>query len=332
MALPVNVRATAWSLVLVAAVVATAVATLTMGRLGIPLAELPGALLENPGGKTGFVLDRLRGPRLVVAIGSGAALGISGTLFQTVTRNPLGSPDVIGLGAGAGAGVVLTSLLWPGVVPVPVGAMGGAGLAMALVYLSTGRGFASPSRLVIAGIGIAAMAGAVTQYVVSTVLRDHGMQLTAYLTGSIAAVSWEHARTIGLVLAVVVPLGLVLAPRLRLVEMGDELADSLGARTRATRVGAVVVSVVAAAGAVCVAGPIAFVALTAPQIARRLTGSSSAGTVSSALTGALVMVVADLVVQQAPWADGLPVGVLTGAIGGAYLGYLLIHERKKGRI
>ena len=331
-AIPVTGRAVVWCAVVVAAIAVTGVATLTMGRLGIALADLPGALMHNPGGKTGFVLDRLRGPRFVVALGAGAALGISGALFQTVTRNPLGSPDVIGLGAGAGAGAVLTGLLWPGVVPVWVGALAGAGIAMALVYASTGRGFSSPGRLIVAGIAVAAMASAVTQYVVSVVLRDHGLQLTAYLTGSISAVSWDHARTIALVLVVVLPAALLLVPRLRLVEMGDELADALGARSRRVRGWAVAVSIIAAAGAVAVAGPIAFVALTAPQIARRATRAPGAGVVSAALTGALIMVVADLVAQQAPWAQGLPVGVLTGAVGGAYLGYLLVLEWKKGRI
>ncbi len=331
-ALPVNRRAVGWCVLVVVAVLAVGVATLTTGRLGIPLTELPGALVSHPDGKVGFVLERLRGPRLVVAIGVGAALGISGALFQTVTRNPLGSPDVIGLGAGAGAGAALASLLWPGTVPVPLGALAGAAVAMLLVHLATGSGFSSPGRVIVAGIGVAAMAGAVTQYVVATVLRDQATQLSAYLTGTISASSWADARTVGLALLLVVPASLLLAERLRLIEMGDELADSLGGQARRTRAAAIVVSIVAAAAAVTVAGPIAFVALTAPQVARRGTGSTGAGVVASALTGSLIMVVADLVVQQAPWADGLPVGILTGAVGGAYLGYLLVREWTKGRM
>ncbi|VTR75318.1 FecCD family ABC transporter permease [Cellulomonas hominis] len=332
LALPVDPRALVWGGVLVLALLAAGVATLTLGRLGIPLADLPGTLLHDPGGKAGFVLHRLRGPRLVVSAGVGAALGLSGALFQTVTRNPLGSPDVIGLGAGAGAGAALAALLWPGVVPVPLGALAGAGVAMLLVALATGTGFGSPGRVIVAGIGVAAMASAVTQYVVSTVLRDQAAQLAAYLTGSVAAASWADARLIGLALLVVLPLALVLSDRLRLIEMGDELADTLGGQARRTRALAIVVAVLAAAAAATVAGPIAFVALTAPQVARRLTGSAGAGVLAAAVTGALIMVVADLVVQQAPWADGLPVGILTGAVGGAYLGFLLLAEWRKGRM
>ncbi len=331
-ALPVRRRPLLWSAVLALTVLAAGAATLTMGRLGIPLADLPAALAGDVDGKSAFVLERLRGPRLVVAIGVGAAFGISGALFQTVTRNPLGSPDVIGLGAGAGAGAALAGLLWPGVVPVPVGALAGAGAAMALVHLATGSGFSSPGRVIVAGIGVAAMSGAVTQYVVATMLRDHATQLSAYLTGSIAAADRADARALGVALLVVVPAALALSERLRLIELGDELADSLGGRARRTRAAAIVVSVVAAAAAVTVAGPVAFVALTAPQIARRLTGSAGAGVVAAALTGSLVMVLADLVVQQAPWAEGLPVGILTGAVGGAYLGYLLVREWTKGRM
>ncbi|HEY0188194.1 MAG TPA: iron chelate uptake ABC transporter family permease subunit [Cellulomonas sp.] len=331
-ALPVRRRTVLWCAVLVLATAVAGAATLSMGRLGIPLADLPTALAGDVDGTAAFVLQRLRGPRLVVAIEVGAALGISGALFQTVTRNPLGSPDVIGLGAGAGAGAALASLLWPGVVPVPVGALAGAGVAMVLVHLATGSGFSSPGRVIVAGIGVAAMAGAVTQYVVATVLRDQATQLSAYLTGSIATVDTDDVRLLGLALLVVLPAALALSERLRLIELGDELADSLGGQARRTRAIAIVVSVVAAAAAVTVAGPVAFVALTAPQIARRLTGSAGAGVVAAALTGALVMVLADLVVQQAPWADGLPVGILTGAVGGAYLGYLLLREWTKGRM
>ncbi len=123
---------------------AAAVATLTWGRLGLDPADLPAALLGDAQGKDRFVFNRLRGPRLTVAIGVGAALGLSGALFQSVTRNPLGSPDVIGLSAGAGAGAAICALMFPGTVPVALGALIGAVAAMALVYVSTGTGFRNP--------------------------------------------------------------------------------------------------------------------------------------------------------------------------------------------
>ncbi|ONK09840.1 Ferric enterobactin transport system permease protein FepG [Streptomyces sp. MP131-18] len=332
LALPVNVRAVVIGLLTLLLLLAAAVATLSMGRLGIPLADVAGAVFGGADGKEEFVLERLRGPRLVVGIATGAALGLSGALFQSVTRNPLGSPDVIGLGAGAGAGAAVAALMLPGTLPVPVGAVAGAALAMALVYVSTGTGFRSPGRLIVAGIGVATMATAFTQYVVYAVERDRATALTAYLNGSLAARSWDDATTIWVVLLVVAPLAALLAGRLHIAEMGDELAAALGAEPQRTRALAVVLSIVLSAGAVSVAGPVAFIALTAPQIARRLTGGSGAHLTLSALIGALLLVLADLAAQQLPFSDNLPVGIYTMALGGIYLGYLLMREWRKGRL
>ncbi|MFJ8233227.1 FecCD family ABC transporter permease [Streptomyces sp. NPDC094448] len=311
---------------------AAAVATLSMGRLGIPLAELGTALGGGAEGRDAFVLERLRGPRLVVAVGTGVALGLSGALFQSATRNPLGSPDVIGVAAGAGAGAAMAALFLPGTLPVPAGALLGAVLAMVLVYVSTGTGFRNPARLVVAGIGVAAICQAMTQYVVYAMERDNASALTAYINGSLSSRSWEDATTIGLVLlAAVVPLALLARP-LGAAEMGDDIAQGLGAEPRRTKSLAVVVAIVLAAGAVAVAGPIAFIALTAPQVAKRLTRLPGPHLVLSGLTGALLLVLADLCAQQLPLFDNLPVGIYTMAIGGAYLGLLLVQERRRGRL
>ncbi|CAL9347598.1 Vitamin B12 import system permease protein BtuC [Streptomyces sp. enrichment culture] len=331
-ALPVRGRSVLIAVALVVLILGTAVATLTMGRLGIAPGRLPEALLGGASGKEAFVLERLRGPRLVVGVGTGAALGLSGALFQSVTRNPLGSPDVIGLGAGAGAGAAVAALFFPGVLPVPVGALAGAAAAMVLVYVSTGTGFRNPGRLIVAGIGVAAIALAFTQYVVYVMEREAATVLAAYVNGSLAARAWHHAGTIWLVLAVAVPLTVLIARRLDISEMGDELANGLGAEPKNTRVAAVVLSVVLSAGAVSVAGPISFIALTAPQIARRLTGGTGAHLTLSALMGALLLAVADLAAQQLPTAASLPVGIYTMALGGIYLGYLLVREWQRKRL
>ncbi|MFB6818449.1 FecCD family ABC transporter permease [Streptomyces sp. NPDC056347] len=329
-ALPVRRVSVLTALVLLTLLAAGAVATLSLGRLGIALADLPGALAGGAEGKDAFVLDRLRGPRLTVAVGTGAALGLSGALFQSVTRNPLGSPDVIGLASGAGAGAAIAALLFPGTVPVAMGALFGAAAAMVLVYVSTGTGFRNPARLVIAGIGVAAIGTAITQYVVYAMERDRAAVLTAYVNGSLSARSWTDATTIWLVLFAVAPPAALLSRRLDIGEMGDDIADALGARPRSTKTVAVVLAIVLSAGAVSVAGPIAFVALTAPQIARRLTRLAGPHLALSALTGALLLVLADLCAQQLTFFDNLPVGVYTMAVGGVYLGRLLIREWRRG--
>ncbi|MFF2053239.1 iron chelate uptake ABC transporter family permease subunit [Leifsonia sp. NPDC058194] len=316
---------------LIAVLLVAAAATLTLGRLGIPLADLPSALLTGSTGKTAFVLERLRGPRLLAAAGVGAALGLAGALFQTVTRNPLGSPDMVGLASGAGAGVALCTLFAPA-VPPSVGAVAGGAVALGIVWIATGRGFASPGRVLVAGIGVTAMAAAVTQYAVSVALRDQGSQLAAYLVGSLNSTGVADVAVIALTLAVVVPAAAVLRHRIAVLELGDDVADALGAAAARTRTGAIVVSLVAASGAVAVAGPIAFVALTAPPIARMLTRRSGAELTVSALAGALVLVLADLAVQQVSVLSGLPVGVLTAAVGGGYLGVLLVSRLRRGRL
>ncbi len=331
-ALPLHRRSLVVGLLILVLLLAAAVATLSLGRLGVPLTQLP-AVLSGRGEATHlFALERLRGPRLSVAVGTGVALGLAGALFQSVTRNPLGSPDVIGLGAGAGAGAALAALMFPGIVPVPLGALAGAALAVVVVAAVTGTGLRDPGRLIVAGIGVAAMAQAFTQFVVSVMARDKASVLAAYVNGSLGARSWEHSTTIWLTLALAVPLVVALAGPITVNEMGDELADSLGARAANSRTAAVVLSVVLSAAAVSVAGPIAFVSLTAPQIARRLSGAPGPNLALSGLVGALLLVSADLAVQHAPLAEGLPVGVLTLAIGGVYLGYLLIREWRKGRL
>lgn len=330
---PARRRASLLGLVLLALLAGTALATLSMGRLGVAPADLPAGIAEvvtgEAQGRASFVLGHLRGPRLLVALGAGAALGASGALFQSVTRNPLGSPDVIGVSAGAGAGAAFVGLLLPGATSIVLGSVAGAALAVGLVAVSTGTGLADPMRMILAGIGVSAMAYAFTQYVVHVVARDKASALSAYLNGSLNARGWDQVATIWLVLALAaVPLALLSIP-LGLTEMGDEVAASLGVHAGAVRRRAVLLSVLLAGGAVAVAGPIAFVALTAPHVTRCLARSAKPLLGLSAVTGALLLCVADLATQQVPLLDGLPVGILTLAIGGVYLGVLLVGEWKK---
>lgn len=327
--LPWRVRS-GWVLAgLTALVLALGLATLAWGPMGAGPTELLAALRGEAEATTLFVLERLRGPRVLTAVGAGVALGLAGALFQCVTRNPLGSPDVIGLGAGAGAGVAVSTLWWPGVVPAPVGAVLGAGLAVAVVWWSTGMGFASPARVIITGIGVFAMATAVTHYVVAVALRDSAHDLAAYLVGSLGTRNMGHVLIIAVSMVVLIPLVFLVSRRLLLMDLGDELAESLGARATATRTWAILLAVLLAAAAVSVAGPVAFVALTAPHIARKLTRAPGPNLTVSAAVGAFILVSADLLVQQMPGLDGLPVGIVTAGAGGLYLGYLLLLEFRR---
>lgn len=309
-----------------------AVLSLTLGDLGIPPTELPAALTGGATGVERFALEALRGPRLLVALGAGAAFAVSGALFQTVTRNPLGSPDVIGLTAGAGAGAAAASLLWAGTVPVPVGAALGALGCAVLVHVATGHGFASPAHLILAGIAVSAMAVALTQYVVLVGRRNQSLELAGYLVGSLSARTWTNVAVCWAGLLALVPVALALARRVELLELGDDLAEALGVSTRHTRFWAVAVAIGLATAAVAVSGPIAFVALTAPHVTKRLVRAPGLHVVLSALTGALLLALADLLVQQAPVVTDLPVGVVTAGLGGGYLGWLLVREWRRGTL
>ena len=313
---------------LVVAVLA-ALVTLTLGELVIPLSELPAVVAGNGTRIQDWVLWTTRLPRLLVGAGAGAALAVSGAMFQSVTRNPLGSPDVIGLGAGAAAGAAAAGLVWPGVVPVPVGAVVGAFVAVAVVWFGSGSGFSRPQRLVVVGIAVGAMALAFVQLALARASREDAMVMAQWLNGSLAARTWADVRLIVAALVVLVPLALLLTRSLQVVEMGDEAATAVGVRTDRTRTRAVLVAVLLTAAAVSVCGPIAFVALTAPQIARRLTRSSGPGLVAAACTGAAVLVVADLVAQYAVPDQQLPVGIVTAGLGGIYLAFLLVREWRR---
>lgn len=303
--------------------------TLMAGELGITPRALSAYLNGSASKNVTFVLEKVRGPRVLTAALAGAAFGLAGALFQNVTRNPLGSPDVIGLSSGAGAGVALTSLYATG-LPTPVGALAGAFLAIAAVGLATGSGYSDVSRLIIAGIAVAAMGTAITQFVVSATLRDQAARLAGYLVGSLNARNFTHVAIVAGALVASAPILLLLASRLTMMEFGDELATSMGAPARPTRNIAIVLSAFLAAMGVCAVGPIAFVSLMSPHAARMLSRTPGPQLTGSALVGAVLLLLADLAVQQIPLLSGLPTGVVTAGFGGLFLGYLLVNEFKKG--
>jgi iron complex transport system permease protein len=329
-AIRVNRRAVVVCLGALLATAVLALVTIAVGELGITPAELPAVLAGEGSRAQEWVLWSNRAPRIGVAALAGAAFGVAGSLFQSVTRNPLGSPDVIGLGAGAAAGAAAATLVWPGVLPAPVGALLGAGLAVGAVLLGAGRGVRAPFRMVVVGIAIGAMSLAFVQLALARATAEEAQQVAAWLNGSLLSRNAGHVATIGVALVVLLPCALALTRRLQLVEMGDDAATALGVDPGRTRTLAIAVGVALTAAAVSVCGPVAFIALTAPQIARRLTGSTGPGMAAAACTGAVLLVGADLLAQHAPWGVQYPVGVLTALLGGTYLAYLLVREWRKG--
>ena len=287
-----------------------------------------------PGASFIVMQDKL--PRAVVGAMIGTAFGLAGALFQTMLRNPLASPDVIGISYGASAGAVVAIVIFGAAgVAVSGAAMAGALAVAALIYaLSSGgaaRGNAAGNRLVLAGVGIAAALQAVVSFLMTRADIRTAADALVWLNGSLNSANWDRAGILFLALGVLLPAVAVIAGPLRILELGDDTAASLGIRVNAARLALVVVAVTLAAVATAAAGPVSFVAFLAGPIARRFTGKASLP--ASALVGALIVLAADyFAANVAPLLLGgtvLPVGVVTGALGAPFLLWLLVTANRK---
>ncbi|MFG2940072.1 FecCD family ABC transporter permease [Streptomyces sp. NPDC048282] len=276
-----------------------------------------------------LIVNELRAPRIVVGALVGVCLGLGGALVQTVTRNPLASPDVIGVGHGAAAATVLALATGAVASPsaMPLVSVGGGLVAAALVYALAWRHGMQPARFVLTGVGIGVALSAIVQLNLTDSELDAAEQVKLWLTGSLNGRGWAQAGPLAVVLVLTLP-GLVWAGRAaRPLGLDPETAAGLGVRVDRVRLGLTALGVVLAATATGAAGPIGFVALTAPQLARRLTRTPQLPLVCSALTGAVVLVTADLVARTLVPPLEIPVGALTSLVGGPYLLYLLGRRR-----
>jgi iron-siderophore transport system permease protein len=312
---------------LVAALLALLVLSVGTGEFSIPPSEVVETLLGGGDRSTRFVIETLRLPRALTGILVGAALGSSGAIFQSITRNPLGSPDVVGFVQGASAGAVLEIVvLGGGTFAIAAGAVVGGVATAILVYVLAYRGGVQGYRMVLIGIGIAAMLVAVTDYLLTRSTLEQAQAANVWLTGSLNGRGWEHVRPVGVALAVLLPAVALLARQLRTLELGDDVARALGVSIERSRLALIFVAVLLTAVATASTGPVIFVALAAPQIARRLTRASGPGVGCAALMGAALLLGADFASERAFGPTQLPVGVMTGVGGGLYLIWLLRRE------
>jgi iron complex transport system permease protein len=307
------------------ALVTAAIGVVALGTGSLPLG--PGRVLAALFDPDAAPADRLvvvdwRLPRLLFGVVCGAALGVSGAIFQSLTRNPLGSPDVIGFSSGsyAGASAVLLALGSTGYYTVAGGALIGGAASALLVYVLAYRHGLHPFRLIIVGIAVGAFLSSVTSAMLLSVSPEKAMLAATWGAGSLSDLGFDQ---LGPVTAVFVPLmvcAVLVARPLGQLELGDDTAAALGVDARRTRLAATVTGVALTALVTACAGPIAFVALAAPQIAQRLTRTAGrVGVLSAALTGAAVLVASDHLAQRLQ----LPVGVVTVSVGGLYLAWLL---------
>jgi iron complex transport system permease protein len=277
-----------------------------------------------------YFVQEHRAPRALAAVLVGAALGVSGAIFQSLSANPLGSPDVIGFTVGSATGALLQIVIFSAdPLAIACGAvLGGFGTAFA-VYLLAWRQGMTGFRLVLVGIGVAAVLQGVNALLIVRASLATAQAAAQWLAGSFNATTWAETLLVLIAVVVLVPFALLLARPLQAMAMGDELATTLGVRVERRRLELVAVGVALVSLAVAAAGPIAFVALAAPQLSRRLTRTSGIGIISAAGMGGLLVLVSDIAAQRVFAPTQLPVGAVSGSLGGIYLIWLLAREWKR---
>ncbi|MDQ0643892.1 FecCD family ABC transporter permease [Microbacterium murale] len=321
-----------------------AVATIVLGVVLFALAAValmfgnsfytPGEIIRVMLGETvpgaSFTVGELRLPRTALAILAGFAFGIAGVTFQTLLRNPLASPDIIGITEGASAaavvGIVVLGLSGPAVSGM---ALGGALITAIAIYLLSNKGGFSGIRLILIGIGVAAMLQSVVSYVLSRA-ADWDIQMAMrWITGSLNNAAWDDVIPLAIASVVILPFLFSQARALGMLQLGDDSASGLGVRVTATRLMFILGAVALLAFATAGTGPIAFVAFMAGPIAARITGPGANLLLPSAFVGAVLVLGGDLIGQFA-FDARYPVGVITGVLGAPYLIYLLIRTNRSG--
>nr|WP_237518847.1 iron chelate uptake ABC transporter family permease subunit [Streptomyces sp. SID5910] len=315
-----------------AVLVALALWAFTLGSYPLTLGDLADVVTGSAGSGVRKIVLEWRAPRIVAAVLFGAALALGGAVFQSLTRNPLGSPDVIGFTTGSYTGVVLALLAGAtSYSALAAGALAGGLLTALAVYLLAFRRGVQGFRLIIVGIAVGALLSSVNTWFSVKADVDTALRAAVWNAGSLATVDWTAIGMAAVVLALVALAAPVAQRRMRRLELGDDTAAMLGVPVERTKLLLVLLGVTATAVVTAAAGPIAFVALAAPQIARRLTGhGTSVDLAGSALVGAVLLLGADIAAQHAVPGVLLPTGAVTVCAGGAYLLVLLVRESRRG--
>jgi len=306
------------------------IVSLWTGTVSVSLWDtLRAAVGIDTGTGADFIVGQLRAPRVYTAALVGGLLAASGALMQSIARNPLASPDLLGISAGAAAGAVACIYLTQTTSSLALApwAVLGALIAAGLVITLGSRGRLEPFRMIIAGIGIDFVATAIITLLLVKIPQDVVPQAYSWIVGSTAARTWQHVAIGTASCLVIVPIALFMARRLRVLEMGDDLAAGLGLRPGRLRFVALATAAVAAGLAAALVGPIAFIALVAPAIARRLTRSPGITVAASVLVGVVLTVAADLAARELLGSVQLPVGLYTALIGGPYLIFLIVRSK-----
>jgi iron complex transport system permease protein len=331
LSLRLETRAVAVNLLLLVLLTGLSLWSISAGDFPIAPGDVVATLLGQGTGPNEFIVFGLRLPRLLTGIAVGMALGLSGAIFQSLARNPLASPDIIGFNPGAALGAVTMVVVFgaSGVL-VALGALGGGLTTAAFVYLLALRDGVSPLRLVLVGIGLGYFAWAGVDFLMTRSDIFEAAAAQVWLTGSLNARVWTDVWVVGLGVLILAPVALMLQPALDRLELGEDTAAALGVGVGRTRLAAALIGTLLAACAVAAAGPLTFVALASAPIARRMADTAGVALVTSALVGAAIVIVGDLAGRLAFAPMQLPVGVFTAILGAPYLLWLLATQIRKG--
>ncbi|MEU5878987.1 iron chelate uptake ABC transporter family permease subunit [Spirillospora sp. NPDC047279] len=301
------------------------------GDFPVPPADVVPALWGSGDFATLFAVRELRLPRAMVALLCGLAFGAAGAIFQSVTRNPLASPDMLGITQGAGAAVAAGLVLGVGggLSTQSLGLIGALAAGLAMYLLAWNRG-TTGYRIVLVGIGISWMCTSLTAYLVSRTETYQAQKILGWIVGNLNDRGWPQARPLALALLVLLPAVLLLGRLQRTLLLGDEVAGGLGTPVQRTRLALLLCGSALAAFATAAAGPVLFVALAAPQIAQRLARTPAPPVTAAALTGAAIVLVSDLISQRLLSDMVLPVGVVTGVLGAPFLLWQLARTNRAG--
>jgi iron complex transport system permease protein len=315
------------TLLLVPSLVSMCVVHLASGQVAIPLTDVGRALLFGTAIPGEVVLEVLRLPRLLVGVAAGLAFGMSGALIQAVARNPLASPDVIGVTHGASAAVVAVFTFGlAATAPIQAAALAGGMLAALLVYLLAWRGGLNPARFLLIGIGIAAGLSALTRLLLTRGDFILAEQAKVWTVGTLNGLGYESSVPLALSLVALLPALVWAGRRLPDAAFDDDTVTALGGRPQVLRGLLALLGIVLAALATAAVGPVHFVALLAPQVARLMVARPTAPLLASALVGGLIVVVADTLGRNLFLPIEVPAGVLTAIVGAPYLLWLILRR------
>lgn len=328
-AVRIDVRSIVVSLILCGVLVVALLFALMFGTLQLSVIEVVQALIGNKTGMTRTVVIEWRLPRVLAAIVFGGSLAVSGAIFQSLTRNPLGSPDIIGFTTGSYTGALLSMLMigTTSFIKIATGALLGGFVTASFIYMLAFKGGTQGFRLIIVGIAISALLGSVNSLLLLKSKAEVALTAAAWGVGSLNGVTWEQV-TFAMALALLLLLfSWTMNRPLTMMELGKDASQSLGIRMERTQIILIGLAVALTAVPTAVMGPVAFVALSAPQIANRLT-KTTARLIPVALTGATLLLCADIIAQHMLLDKILPVGVITLSLGGIYLVALLFKQAR----